>query len=80
MSKSIFPATAMRTTPDLGGDLGLLGAVAQAPSRISATLLLWHMRSRQRTQLAAMESHRLEDIGVSAGAARREANKPFWRA
>jgi len=79
MSKSMIPATALRSTPSLGGDLGLIGGVAQAPSRVFATLLVWQVRARQRARLAEMESHRLDDMGLTPEQARREAAKPFWR-
>jgi len=80
MSKSIVPATALQSPPSFGGDIGLFGAVAQAPSRVFGTLLLWQMRAGQRARLAAMEGHRLEDMGISPAEAQREAAKPFWRA
>ena len=80
MSKTIFPATALRSTPSFGGDLDLLGSVARAPSTVFGTLLTWQIRANQRTRLAEMESHRLEDMGITPGEAQREAAKPFWRA
>jgi uncharacterized protein YjiS (DUF1127 family) len=80
MSKTIFPAVAIHSTPSLGGDLGLLGSVARAPSTVFGTLLVWQMRANQRTRLAEMESHRLEDMGITSSEAQREAAKPFWRA
>lgn len=80
MSKTMIPATALRSTPSFGGDLGLLGAVAQAPSQVFATLLTWQARANQRARLADMDSHRLVDMGIAPGQARHEAAKPFWRA
>ena len=80
MSRSMIPATALRSTPSLGGDLGLIGAVAQVPSRVFATLLVWQMRTRERARLAEMEAHRLEDMGLTSEQAGREAAKPFWQA
>ncbi len=80
MSKTMIPATALRPTPSLGGDLGLFGNVAQAPSQVFGTLLVWQMRARQRARLAEMEPHRLADVGITASEALREARKPFWRA
>lgn len=79
MSKTIIPAATLRSTPSLGSDLGLFGSVSQAPSQVFGTLLVWQMRARQRARLAEMESHRLEDMGITASEARREARKPFWR-
>jgi uncharacterized protein YjiS (DUF1127 family) len=45
-------------------------------------LQTWIGRHRQRkalAELAAMNNHLLQDIGVSQGVAFREAAKPFWR-
>lgn len=39
----------------------------------------WSDRARQRRQLGALPAHLLDDIGIDAAAARREARKPFWR-
>lgn len=36
--------------------------------------------ARQRRQLAALDDHLLRDIGLDAGAARREAARPVWDA
>lgn len=33
---------------------------------------------QERRRLAALESHRLEDLGLSARAAWEEGNRPFW--
>ena len=68
MSKTMIPATALRSTPSFGGDLGLIGAVAQAPSRVFATLLTWQTRANQRARLSDMESHRLDDMGFEYSA------------
>jgi len=80
MSKSIYPAVAIRSTASLGGDLALLGSIARAPSAVFGTLLVWQSRANQRARLAEMESHRLEDMGITPAEARREAAKPFWHA
>jgi uncharacterized protein YjiS (DUF1127 family) len=42
-------------------------------------LLVWQERARQRHMLATMDDHLLRDIGLDRGAARQEADKPFWR-
>jgi uncharacterized protein YjiS (DUF1127 family) len=39
----------------------------------------WHERARQRRQLARLDARMLRDIGITAGEAERECNKPFWR-
>jgi len=79
MPKTLIPATALRSSASLGVDLGVLGSVSRAPSQVFGTLLVWQMRARQRARLAEMESHRLEDMGITPSEARREARKPFWR-
>ena len=55
-------------------------ARASLITAVSGTLRHWQARAAQRAQLAALENHRLKDIGVSRAAAAREAAKPFWRA
>ena len=80
MSKTIFPATALRSTASFGGDLDLVAQLARVPSTVFGALLTWQMRANQRTRLAEMESHRLEDMGITSSEAQREAAKPFWRA
>ena len=80
MSKTIFPATALRSTASFGGDLDLVAQLARVPSTVFGALLTWQMRANQRTRLAEMETHRLEDMGITPGEAQREAAKPFWRA
>ncbi|MCA2014056.1 hypothetical protein [Pararhodobacter sp. CCB-MM2] len=36
--------------------------------------------ARQRRDLAALDTHRLFDLGLDAQAAQREAARPFWDA
>ncbi|MFK7837899.1 MAG: DUF1127 domain-containing protein [Sulfitobacter sp.] len=43
-------------------------------SMINAVQAAW----RSRQQLAALEDHMLEDIGITQKAARTEANRPLW--
>jgi uncharacterized protein YjiS (DUF1127 family) len=40
----------------------------------------WRRRARDRRQLARMSDNELRNIGCSQADARREINKPFWRA
>ena len=47
---------------------------------LTALLLLWVSRKRQRRQLKSMEAWQLADIGVDRERAEREARKPCWRA
>jgi uncharacterized protein YjiS (DUF1127 family) len=53
------------------------GDLAQRPI---ALLNIWYQRARQRRQLIHLDDRQLRDIGLSRGAARREANKAFWQA
>jgi uncharacterized protein YjiS (DUF1127 family) len=78
-STANFGAT-RQSGPVLGGDLDFVAQLARAPSAVFGTLLTWQVRANQRSRLAEMESHRLEDMGISPAEARREAAKPFWRA
>ncbi|MGC1502795.1 MAG: DUF1127 domain-containing protein [Sulfitobacter sp.] len=54
--------------------------VASCPSnpglvaRIFAAIALL----RSRRQLADLDQHRLDDLGISAKAAQAEANRPIW--
>lgn len=45
-------------------------------ARLASLRGLW----RQRTRLAELEPHMLEDIGVSEAQARKEAGRPVWDA
>jgi uncharacterized protein YjiS (DUF1127 family) len=40
----------------------------------------WRQRSHDRKALAQIDHRTLRDLGLSEGAARFEANKPFWQA
>lgn len=48
--------------------------------KLAATLVAWHARDRQRSELARLDPYTLRDIGVNPGEAYFEAGKPFWRA
>lgn len=52
-------------------------------ARVAATLNRWHVRARQRSELASLDQTLVEilrrDVGVSNADIWREANKPFWR-
>jgi uncharacterized protein YjiS (DUF1127 family) len=48
--------------------------------QLSQWLGVMRQRRRQRVALASLDDRLLDDIGVSAEAARREAAKPAWRA
>ena len=78
MTKAMNPAMTHAPRPEFGGDLSLLAHLSRASSRVAGTLLLWQSRAVQRARLGEMESHRLEDMGISHVEAQREAAKPFW--
>ncbi|MFO6463725.1 DUF1127 domain-containing protein [Jannaschia sp. KMU-145] len=40
----------------------------------------WEIRARSRAALKELTDAQLYDVGLTAGAAMREAAKPFWRA
>ncbi|WP_085941084.1 DUF1127 domain-containing protein [Hoeflea sp. 108] len=42
-------------------------------------LMRWADRANQRRDLAELERDRLDDLGISPEACRRECEKPFWR-
>ena len=58
--------------PVARGLLWLLLAIAQP-------LTTWQRRMRDRDSLQRLPDYLLEDIGLNAVDARREAEKPFWR-
>lgn len=47
--------------------------------RMTAILMVWQERARQRRQLLELDDRMLRDIGVSRYDAEREASKPFWQ-
>lgn len=58
------------------------GPRARAWAVVRNTVVLlaaWNQRRRTRIALAKLPPHLLRDIGLSAGDAAREAEKPFWR-
>lgn len=67
------------TNAELSARFGSRGALASLRA-VLRTVALWHQRSRQRRHLSALEERLYRDIGVTAGDAYREAQKPFWRA
>ncbi len=56
------------------------GPFLRALSAAADTVYLWQTRAAQRAHLAALDDHRLKDLGISRAEALREAGKPFWRA
>jgi uncharacterized protein YjiS (DUF1127 family) len=51
---------------------------AEVLRHILGTISAWFARRSQRRDLAALDDAQLKDIGVTRGAAQREAAKPFW--
>lgn len=49
-------------------------------TQVRAAFALWRRRARERSELAAMNAHDLQDIGISRAQAEFEIRKPFWRA
>ena len=48
-------------------------------SNILATLKIWEQRFTTRRQLAKLDSHLFDDIGLDRAAVAAEISKPFWR-
>ena len=46
--------------------------------KVFRLMCIWQQRANDRHRLAHMHWHRLDDIGVSAAQAEREAAKSFW--
>ena len=51
-----------------------------SPASLFARLRLMLQVAAERRQLARLDSSRLRDLGLSADAADREAERPFWDA
>ena len=58
---------------------GAAHAIVTMTVRVSATLLDWQERHRQRRSLGKLSSHMLRDIGLTSRDADREAGKRFWQ-
>ena len=46
---------------------------------VGRRLVQWRQRSRERAELAQIDSRGLRDIGLTPAEAAYEINKPFWR-
>lgn len=52
----------------------------QAPlRRVLQLVRTWRMRVRTRRQLAQLDDHQLNDVGISHSERLEELSKPFWR-
>lgn len=47
--------------------------------KLYATLCFWQHNLRTRRQLARLDSHQLEDAGITHAQRQTELEKPFWR-
>ena len=62
-----------------GEQTGLTRSFGRALGAAVDKVYLWQERATQRNHLAALDDHRLKDLGISRAEAVREAAKPFWR-
>ena len=62
-----------------GGRTGFAGTFLRAVNAVVDRAYLWQDRAAQRAHLAALDDHRLKDLGISRAEAAQEAAKPFWR-
>ncbi|HQS47529.1 MAG: hypothetical protein B7Y12_23465 [Rhizobiales bacterium 24-66-13] len=56
------------------------GAPQGSLAGLVGLLRIWLRRARERRELADLDADQMRDTGISREAARREAEKPFWRA
>jgi uncharacterized protein YjiS (DUF1127 family) len=54
-------------------------ASSEAENPIVATFREWRRRAHERAQLARLDDHMLQDIGLTRADAEFLINKPFWR-
>lgn len=47
---------------------------------VTSRLAVWDARRRFRHELAHLDAHLLDDIGLTPGQVAAERAKPFWRA
>jgi len=52
--------------------------LANAARRVVAVLKLWRERARSRAELADLDNHTLNDIGLTRIDVAREITKRFW--
>jgi len=56
----------------------LAGVVLKMPGEVFNVLLTWQERATTRARLRELDARFLDDVGLSAQQAYREARKPFW--
>lgn len=54
-------------------------SVIQKMQAAMATLNAWMERHHQRKQLAQLDAHQLNDMGLDWAHVQAEINKPFWK-
>jgi uncharacterized protein YjiS (DUF1127 family) len=69
-TRIIHPVTASSPVPS---------AVPAVRTGFIAMLSAWHRRWVHRRGLEEIEDHVLQDVGISRGTIRAEAEKPFWK-
>jgi len=67
-----------RAFDDLAAEAG--SRIQMSVTRVFGVLCRWQQRDMDRTRISQMTWSRLDDIGISAAMAEREAAKPFWAA
>jgi uncharacterized protein YjiS (DUF1127 family) len=78
-----YGSVGVMTAPAMPGHRGLAAfgrRLTYALHEIVTTFYVWHARSHSRWRLARLEDCRLDDLGLTRAAVRREVAKPFWRA
>ncbi len=76
MTRSALPAARL---PGRWGGAGQ-GLARRMALGFVNLLVVWQRRLEDRACLQAMNEVRLRDIGLTRVEARRESDKPFWRA
>ena len=56
-----------------------LPPISAVALRFVVVLTKWDERRRTRRSLGALDPHLLQDIGLTKGEARLEAERPFWK-
>ncbi|WP_407682138.1 DUF1127 domain-containing protein [Pseudodonghicola flavimaris] len=72
------PLTQSGSSTIAGADLRRKPSTSKM-QRIKTVVGLWFFRRRTRQQLSELDTHLLEDIGVTHAQAQKEASRPFWQ-
>jgi uncharacterized protein YjiS (DUF1127 family) len=80
MTRTALPAARLPGRGQ-GGAPGFFASFARRLALgIVNLLVVWQQRLEDRNCLQGMDEARLRDIGLTGVEARRESEKPFWRA